>query len=104
LLLPACSVGTFPGMDEPKKSPVPALVITAAVVGSLSGALYWWKHQPPAAEPPATEQPPAEAAPAAEGSPTPPPEAAPAPPEKAALPPPLRSFTVQVRGPLESAI
>ncbi len=84
-------------MPDEKKSPVPALVITAAIVGAVSGGLYWWKHPTRAAE--TAEPAPAAAAVA-------PSAAAPATPvaEAAPLPPNLKAFTVQIRGALESSI
>jgi len=91
--------------DAPRKNPIPALVITAAIVGAVSGGLYWWKHQPPAATPAPQV---AEAAPPQPDAPAPQPQAdvpvrAPVPvsPEPAAN---LKSFTTHIRGALESAI
>ena len=31
--------------SAPKKSPIPAVVITAALVGTIAGGAYWWKHR-----------------------------------------------------------
>lgn len=84
-------------MGDEKKSPVPALVITAAIVGALSGGLYWWKHQPAASTTVDAEA----AAAAAVPQPTPV-AAAPAAPEP--MPANLKAFTVHVHGALESAI
>jgi murein DD-endopeptidase MepM/ murein hydrolase activator NlpD len=114
-------------MGEEKKSPVPALVIIAALVGAVSGGLFWLKHRPattdaaadrPVAEAPAAvakapaEAMPAPAAPAAPAPGTPSAAAAPTsggPPVPAPAPPPppvenLKAFTVHVHGALESAI
>lgn len=96
-------------MGEEKKSPIPALVITAAIVGAVSGGLYWWKHQPPkeAGEPtPAAEA----VAPAAPGSVAvvqgSAPQAAPsvAPVAAPADTGGLKAITVHIHGALESAI
>ncbi len=102
--------------DAPKKSPLPAVVITAAIVGAVSGGLYWWRHQPPSA--PAEKPQVAEAAAPQAETGAPPsapngvaPAAAPgaggvaaAAPAPAAAPDNLKAFTVHVRGALESAI
>ncbi|MBK7859590.1 MAG: M23 family metallopeptidase [Archangiaceae bacterium] len=112
-------------MGEEKKSPVPALLITAVIVGALSGGLYWWKHRVPADAGAAAPAPTAAAAPAdpnapaaAPGAPVAPAVAnagapgtaaagaaaapiaaqAPAGSEK------LKAFTVHLHGALESAI
>src|SRR4051812_8501212 len=94
--------------DESKKSPVPALVITAAIVGAVSGGAFWWKHQPqPPASPEPTATATATATPTATGTVTAPP-AAPAPVPVVAAPAPvpanLKAFTVTIHGALESAI
>ncbi len=103
----------------PKKSPVPAVVITAALVGVIAGGVYWWKHR---------DATPAPVAVAAAENPAPPvaaalDPAAPAPapvPGSPAAPDPvvaaptapaapveakgLKSFTAEIRGPLEGAV
>lgn len=86
--------------DDSKKSPVPALVITAAIVGAVSGGLFWWKHQPVASANAAEPAPQVVAAPAV-AAPAPAP-AAPAVPVPAAEN--LKAFTVHIHGALESAI
>jgi murein DD-endopeptidase MepM/ murein hydrolase activator NlpD len=103
------------------------VVITAVLVGTVSGGLYWWKHPTSAAIPTAApaaqgDAPaPQAAAPAPQaGAPAPQaaaptsPTAAPAPgapsPSPAAPAAPaaeagaLKAFTVHIKGPMESAI
>ncbi len=64
----------MPTLGDPvkKSNPLPGVIITAAIVGAISGGLYWWKHQPGPAEPgnPVAAAPgPAGAAPAAAAPP-----------------------------------
>ncbi len=35
---------------QPKKSPIPGVVVTALVVGLVAGGVYWWKHRVTAEE------------------------------------------------------
>jgi len=119
--------------EAPKKSnPLPGVLITAVIVGLLSGGVYWWKH--PASQAAVSAQAPAAAAPS-QGSPAAPaptaaaaaagaPAAVPAAPAAAPGAPPaaqtpaaqaqaaaapadtgkLKAFTVHIKGPMESAI
>ncbi|MBL8956981.1 MAG: peptidoglycan DD-metalloendopeptidase family protein [Myxococcaceae bacterium] len=95
--------------DGQKKSPLPAIAITAALVGAVSGGLFWWKHKP-------AEQPQVAEAAAPQGEapePTsgagPGPSVIAAPAQKPSAPPApaetnLKSFTTHIRGALEGAI
>lgn len=105
--------------EPPKKSPVPAVVITAALVGTLAGGVYWWKHRPasdataaPVAAAPENPAPVAAAPTAPEAVPAPAPTPAPAiaaAPTPAPAAPPvdakgLKSFSTEIKGPLEAAV
>lgn len=100
---------------QPKQSPVVPVAITAVVVGLLSGGIYWLRNNnpTPAPEAPAPAAPapqPAEGAAPQAAAPVDP--AAPAPTAAAPIAPApvaadkagLKSFTVKITGPLESAI
>jgi murein DD-endopeptidase MepM/ murein hydrolase activator NlpD len=118
----------LPTLGEPpkKSNPIAGVLITAVIVGLVSGGVYWWKHQgalqnvmpgarpaqpavaaaqpagtdpataPAAAAPAAPGATPVAAAPAAPGSP---PAAAPSADKST-----LKAFTVHIHGPMESAI
>ncbi|MFO0598610.1 MAG: M23 family metallopeptidase [Myxococcaceae bacterium] len=106
----------------PQKSPIIPVAIAAIVVGGLLGGVYWLRARPaddaapppPAAAAPATPDAPVAAAPAADGTaaaptaaaPTPAPVApvAAAPAPAAPAVPGLKSFSIVIKGPLESAI
>jgi murein DD-endopeptidase MepM/ murein hydrolase activator NlpD len=115
--------------DAPKKSPLPAVVITALLVGGAAGGMYWWKNKtsveqatPAAAAPTAPPADPMAAAPTAPaaplpagmpgqtGTPTtlPPPSLPPDPGTVAAKPAAdatgLKSFHTAIKGPLEGAV
>lgn len=97
--------------EQPKKSPVPAMAVTAVIVGLLTGGVYWWTHRAPAPAAPepaaATAPAPVAAAPQAVEAPAPVAAAAPAPVAAAAPAPAsdgFASFTATINGPLESAI
>ena len=111
--------------EPPKKSPVPAVVITAALVGTLAGGVYWWKHRPAEDAKPDAPPAPVAAAPVDPAAPPAPEAAAPAPAPIAAAPVPapapapapapvpapapadakgLKSFSTEIKGPLEAAV
>jgi murein DD-endopeptidase len=115
--------------SPPKQSPVIPVAITALVVGCLTGGIFWLRSTPPRSAPPAQDSapttlemaPPAAAPapgstvvaaptePAAAPSPTlavapAPGTVVPAAPVAAPTLPGLKGFTVNIKGPLESAI
>ncbi len=98
--------------SAPKKSPLPAVVITAVIVGSVAGGLYWWKNRSAEQAAPAPS-PPVAAAPVAPAAPTPvavPPAAVPGQngsptptPAPAIIPDPVAAAPA-IKGPLEGAV
>ena len=101
--------------NAPTKSPLPAVVVTALIVGSVAGGLYWWKNRsaepvpPPVAAaptptPPVAVVPPPAGIPGQTGTPTsaPPPAVVPDPPKGDTRG--LKSFRVSIKGPLEGAV
>ncbi|MBS1149210.1 MAG: peptidase [Myxococcaceae bacterium] len=100
---------------QPKKSPVPGVVITALVVGAVAGGFYWWKNRAAEAPPAAAAVAAIAAAPApgpvavAEGTVAQAPSvpvAAPAEAKPAAKAEDsgLKSFRAEIHGPLEQAV
>jgi murein DD-endopeptidase len=107
------------GSQEPKKSPLPQVALSALAVGLLVGGWFWWKNHstaespstsasaaaPTAAEAPVAAPAPADpsnpvaAAPAVAAVPASPTPAAPAPDSHG-----LKSFNAVVNGPFEQAI
>ncbi len=98
---------------QPKKSPIPGVVITAIVVGLAAGGVYWWKHRVTAEEAAAPMV--ADAVvpvPAVEGAPVAAAPLAPAPTVGIVDPKVpvkleangLRSFKAEINGALEQAI
>ncbi|MBL8911233.1 MAG: M23 family metallopeptidase [Archangium sp.] len=103
--------------EQPKQTPVIPIAITAVLVGCITGGIYWVRSRPAEVEtPPVVAAAPAEPANAPASPETPPapgaPVAAVAPTQNAAAPiapvvtapPGLKSFTVNINGPLETAI
>ncbi len=105
---------------QPKKSPIPGVVITALVVGLVAGGFYWWKNRSSeeskvnVAAAVVAQQPPVAAEPRPAGvtpdaAPLAPTAAAPAAPSETRPPPKieangLKSFHAEINGPLEQAV
>lgn len=96
----------------PRPNPAVPVALTAIAVGLLSGLVYWWTHRPPSPSPtvaavtPQAPSRPAEAPQAAPSAPGPAPSApaqAPAP-SLAAAEASLKSVSVTIAGPLETAL
>lgn len=97
--------------EPPKKSPVPAIAVTALLVGAAAGGAYWWKNRVPEPAPaaaPAAEAAAPQAAPAEVPAPAPLAQA-PAAAAPAAQPSPapkggVQTLSARIHGPLEAAI
>ncbi len=91
---------------QPKKSPVPGVVITAVIVGLVAGGVYWWKNRTAEATPPAQPTV-AVVAPVPAVADSPAPAVSPIPQAQVAAKleaKGLKSFRTQINGPLEQAV
>lgn len=97
---------------QPKKSPIPGVVITAVIAGVVAGGVYWFKHRDLESATPAPAEVVAPVAQAPTDPVVPAPEApspvalvpVPAPAPKAPEVAGLKSFRAEINGPLEQAV